>query len=94
MKQRDPSPLAGQTVKVNPVAPYENLIEGAEYRVEDWWQNVYGGSWMFAQGNPAALIYAMRTGMAGVAGVPTDDEVLYGKIGHLGYLVHVSEVVA
>jgi hypothetical protein len=91
MNQRDPSPLAGQTVKVRPVKPYENLVEDAEYHVEDWWQNVYGSSWMFAQGNPAALIYAMRTGVGG--GVPIDDEVLYGKIGSFGYLVHVSEVV-
>jgi hypothetical protein len=87
---RPASPLAGKTVTVKPAAPYENLQDGAEYRVEDWWENVYGKSWMDATGNPAALIYGMRSG---VGGLPIDDDVLYGKINSLGYLVHVSEIV-
>jgi hypothetical protein len=60
------------------------------FRVEDWWDRVSGGSWLFAQGHPAALIYAMRSGLSGL---PVDDEVLYGKdVGGFGHLVHVSEV--
>ncbi len=88
---RPASPMAGKTVKVKPAAPWDGLVDGAEYRVEDWWQNVYGQSWMIAQGNPAALIYALRSA---TGGLPTDEEVLYGKVGSFGYLVHVSEVVA
>jgi hypothetical protein len=66
-------------------------LQGQEMVVEDWWLNVYGESWMWAKGNPAALKYALRTGFA--CDVPTDDNVLYGKVGLFGHLVHVSEVV-
>jgi hypothetical protein len=86
---RSTSPFAGKTVKVKPAATWDGLIDDAEYRVEDWWQNVYGQSWMTAEGNPAALIYAMR---AATGGLPTDDEVLYGKVGPFGYLVHMQEI--
>lgn len=86
-------PLAGQTVKIaeGVADPAQGaVIAGALYRIEDWWDRVSGGSWMHARGNPAALHYAMRTGVS--IPVPTDNEVLYGKIGHLGHLVHVSEI--
>lgn len=65
-------------------------LDAIEIEVEDWWDRVSGGSWTTAQGNPAALKYAVRTGIA--ACVPTDDEVVYGKIGGLGHLVHVTEL--
>lgn len=85
---RERHPLAGQTVKIKADAVD---LGGQEYRVEDWWQNVAGMSWMDAEGNPAALIYAIRSA---VAGLPTDNEVLYGKVGAFGHLVHVSELGA
>jgi hypothetical protein len=60
-----------------------------QFRIEDWWDRVSGGSWMSAQGNPAALIYAMRS----AGKFPADDEVLYGKdFQGMGHLLHVSEV--
>jgi hypothetical protein len=62
-----------------------------EYRVEDWWDRLAGGSWMFADGNPAAVTYALRSALSANP-VPVDDEVLYGKIGPFGQLVHISEV--
>jgi hypothetical protein len=34
--------------------------------------------------------YAMRSG---VAGLPVDNEVVYGKVGAFGHLAHVSEIV-
>ena len=37
----------------------------------------------------ACLDYAMHSGMEGV---PTDDEVVYGKVGAFGKLVHVSQI--
>lgn len=49
-----------------------------------------GQSWMFMTGNPAAIIYGMRVG---VAGLPLDNEVVYGKVDGLGHMVHVSEIV-
>ena len=60
-------------------------------RIEGWWDDVTGGSWKWANGNPAAMIYAMRTGLKDDA-VPPDDEVLYGKVGGLGVLVHETEL--
>lgn len=88
----EPSPLAGKTVHIRDDADHPQIeMGGAEFRVEDWWDRVYGDSWMDAVGNPAALIYAFRTGFAPYE-VPTDNEVLYGKIGAFGHLVHVTEI--
>lgn len=83
---RESSPHSGSTVRIRADVA---AIGGLDFQVEDWWINVAGGSWMFATSNPAALKYAMR---AGFAGLPTDDEVLYGKIAGFGELVHVSEI--
>ena len=80
------SEFAGKTVTLNSPDP---AFDGQEYHVEDWWINVTGGSWMFANGNPAAINYAIH---GGTYNLPIDDNVLYGKIGGLGYLVHISEV--
>jgi hypothetical protein len=88
--RRPSHPLAGRTVKVAlKTAPHQLLVDGCEFVIEDWWENVGGGSWMWAQGNPACLGYAIR---AGLGGLPTDDDVVYGKVGPLGYLVHRSEL--
>ncbi len=87
------SELAGKTVqiKANVEHPQVSAFGGSEYRVEDWWDRVGNGSWMFAKGNPACLVYAMRTGFSKTP-VPDDDEVLYGKVGIFGHLVHISEI--
>lgn len=88
-----PSPLAGKTVRIKKdVKHLQNPnFGGSEYRVEDWWDRLGQGSWMGCQGNPACIIYALRTGTS-ARPVPTDDEVLYGKVGYLGHLVHISEI--
>lgn len=65
------------------------VVGGAGYRIEDLWTNVAGKSWTVSDGNPAALRYAIRSA---ANGLPLDDDVLYGKIGHSGHLVHVSEI--
>jgi hypothetical protein len=86
--------MAGQTVKILPhvTHPQNPDFAGMDFRVEDWWDRVAGESWMFCDGNPACLVYAMRTGTA-AHDVPTDDEVVYGKGPNgLGHLVHVSEL--
>ncbi|MEV7034535.1 hypothetical protein AB0N99_30440 [Streptomyces sp. NPDC093272] len=82
-------PLAGQTVTV------EADLHGSgatvhEFTVDDWNDRLFGQSWMFMEGHPASLVYAMRSAMAGL---PTDNEVIYGKVGPFGHLVHVSEIV-
>lgn len=94
-KVREESPYAGKIVKVKDDVGFDYShgvkLAGQDFLVEDWWQNVFGQSWRTSDGNPAALNYAFRTGMSG-GKVPTDDEVLYGKIGMFGYLFHVSEL--
>ena len=85
-------PLAGQTVILNLKGKHPHIPESdepIEYRLEDWWDKVSGGSWMNATGNPAALMYA---GRSGIADLPLDDEVVYGKVGSFGHLIHVSEL--
>jgi hypothetical protein len=61
------------------------------FYVEDWWDRVAGGSWMMAQGNPAAIKYSIR---ARRRGLPIDDKVVYGEINGFGVLVHDSEIRA
>jgi hypothetical protein len=91
----DPHPLAGKTVKltINPEKrefPVVAELEDQEYLIEDWWDRLTGGSWMWAKGNPAALKYGMRSG---IIDLPCDDEVVYGHTpNHLGHLVHESEL--
>lgn len=45
---------------------------------------------MVCDGNPACLTYALRSG---IEDLPIDDDVLYGKVGGFGFLLHVSELV-
>ena len=86
MIHQEPSPLAGQTVAI-----ISGHFEGMEYVVEDWWDRVAGKSWMWSDGNPAAMFYGIRSAKDEL---PTDNQVLYGKIGASGYLLHISEVQA
>lgn len=92
MLHENPHPLAGQTVKIKTQGKLygHNELEH-EFHVEDWWDRVSGGSWMNAGGNLAAIGYGMRSGLSGL---PLDNEVVYGKVKGLGYLIHVSEIVS
>lgn len=88
-------PLAGQTVKVifkGEGHPQINASKNTpfEYTIEDYWDRLTGRSWGMSDGNPAAIVYGLRAGMNQL---PWDDEVVYGKIGGLGHLVHVSEII-
>ncbi len=50
--------LAGQTVtlKAGVKDPVQGMVvSGAQFTVEDYWETLTGGSWMDANGNPAAL---------------------------------------
>lgn len=87
----DSHPLMGQIVTVIFKGDHPQLESGAhEFEIEDWNDRVFGGSWAFMSGNPAAMIYAMR---AGINHLPIDNEVVYGKVGAFGHLVHISEIV-
>ena len=88
---------AGKTVKIkNGVGEGLQVgdMSGMDFTIEDGCENDIGCSWMNANGNPAALEYAMRSGFFGENnGVPTfSNDVLYEKIGMLGHLFHVNEL--
>lgn len=74
-------PLAGQTVILS-AGPYE----GSQYEIEDYWDRISGGSWMDSE-DPDVIKYAL-TGLS--YRVPLDNEVLYGQINGVGYLVRVA----
>ena len=86
MIHQEKSPLAGQKLKIKQKA---HSIGGQEIEIEDWWDRVAGISWMDCIGNAACINYSLRSAMTRV---PFNDEVLYGKIGSLGYLVHIEEL--
>lgn len=64
--------------------------KGEKYWVEGLWKEVTGKSWMDSDGNPAALEYAIRSGMEG--DTRFDNNVYYGKIGGLGKLIHETQI--
>lgn len=87
-----PHPRSGQTVKLKAEASHPQFANfgGSEFVIEDWHDRVMGGkTWMDCYGNPAAMVYGLRSGMNDI---PLDNEVVYGKIGHFGHIVHVSEI--
>lgn len=81
--------FAGYTVKIKSEI---QEFGGADFTIEDYWQNVSGMSWMNSNRNPAAIMYAIRIGSQDFK-VPFNNEVVYGKIGGMGHLFHVSELV-
>lgn len=91
MIHENKSEFAGKTVKLK-----ETVVgmRGESFEVEDYWDRVAGMSWMACVGNVAVLSYSIRAGVANRLGIaiPLDNEVLYGKIEGLGYLVHVCEL--
>jgi hypothetical protein len=93
----EPHPLAGKTVKIKQQARHFQKPDfgGSDFRLEDWWDRVGGKSWRVCDGNVGCCVYGMRIGLSHTSvggGIPPDDEVVYGHIGGLGHLVHVSEL--
>jgi hypothetical protein len=85
-------PKAGQTVRYKLRRKHPQIPVEGEYQLEDWWDRVAGVPWGEAQGNPACLFYALTTGFSEEP-IPSDNEVVYGKVGAFGHLLHVSEIV-
>lgn len=83
MIHTEPHPLAGKTVKL--------LISATDnFTIEDWQDRVYNGkSWQVLTRNPACIYYASRVSQTKL---PIDDEVVYGKINGIGYIIHISEL--
>ena len=91
MSKRESHELAGKTVRLNLAAEAPNLQTTATFRVEDWFENVVGMGWKSAKdtGNWAAKNYGLR---AKIGGLPQDNDVVYGKVGGLGHIIHISEL--
>lgn len=64
--------------------------DGETFTVEDWADTVLGGSVWMANGNPAALVYAIR---AAKKHLPIDSQAVYGKFGNIAGIIHDSEIV-
>lgn len=93
---RDRYEYAGATAKLKSGVGCDmvgNDMSGKPFVIEDWFENVVGCSWMAANGNPTALIYAMRTAKNGANnGVyPFSNDVVYGKVDGMGFAFHVNE---
>ena len=96
-KKREMFKYAGMEVKVKDGVGCDlggNDLSGETFIIEDWFCNVVGESWMWAEGNITALIYGARIAHYGKNnGVPiVDDDVLYGKIAGMGYAFNVREL--
>jgi hypothetical protein len=85
---RDPSPYAGRTVRLKATAAE---LGGHDVLVVDWYDRTGGGArWSETVGSdPRATGYAVRRGLAGL---PDDDQVLFGRIDGMGQLIHVTEI--
>lgn len=87
----DPHPQAGEIVVLNARADDRagHVMPGEKFAVEDWADRLWGKSWMNMTDNRTALLYAIRSAYGRM---PIDNEVVYGKIGNSGHLVHQSEL--
>ncbi|QBI97727.1 hypothetical protein SEA_DOGFISH_38 [Gordonia phage Dogfish] len=86
----EPHPMADCAVVVRVKSIAADNPQPMVLMVEDYWDRVTGGSWQTAVDSGEALAYGLR---AGFARLPLDDEVLYGTIGSVTLLVHVSEIM-
>ena len=85
------SPLYQKEVKIKPHVYHFQIknFGGSIIKIDDWWDRMSGGSWMEWNEYAVCTIYAMRVVLNDI---PSDNNVLYGKIGDSGYLVHISEL--
>lgn len=84
---RDPSPYAGQTVKLRADAAE---LGGHRAEVVDWYDRLGDGvSWRDSPSDPRAIGYSVRRGLGAL---PDDDEVLFARVDGMGQLIHVSEL--
>jgi len=82
----------GKTFKIKGNSAYFKKKYGTpnpKIAIEDQDTILFGKSWMMLDGNPAAMLFGMRSGMEGI---PGGGKVYYGKINNLGELVHESEL--
>lgn len=89
-------PLAGKAVLADqPIynaVRHEWLSGPHEFIIEDWADRVLGGSiWGDRDQYPYVISnYAL---IAGRMMLPPDNEIVYGKVGNLSHLIHVSRLM-
>ena len=84
-------PLAGRTVQITDAGIGNPSLPAGEFiRIEDWYDRVNPGSRWSDRQTFAELNYELYNVEPNQ--LPRDDEVVYGKVDHLGYLVHVSQL--
>ncbi len=84
---RDPSPYAGQTVRLRADAA---ALGGHAAEVVDWYERLGDRlPWRDNPGDPRAQGYTVRRGLGQL---PDDDEVLFARVDGMGQLIHVSEI--
>lgn len=83
-----PHMFAGKEVQIK-----NGELKGNYYVIEDYWDRIDEKDWSDPnrRGNPACLLYSRRIAFQDFQ-VPRDNEVLYGKIGMMGFLVHEKEL--
>ena len=82
------SALANTTVKIKTSVYHPNIqnFGGSNILIIDWYDRVFDHSWnTYSDGKIERVAYSLRA-------TNGDDEVLYGSIGTLHHLVHVSEI--
>jgi|AntAceMinimDraft_16_1070373.scaffolds.fasta_scaffold32490_5 hypothetical protein len=89
MIHTEKSKFAGKEIKIKDEA---NQLGGRKILIEDWWDKISGNSWTNNPGNFACSNYLNRIEFSSKIKIPLNDEVLYGKINGLGYLVHINEI--
>ena len=82
-----------QTLRVkDTVKDYSSqVISGKDITILGYWDEINGKGWSQSNGNMAAVMFAFRIGFSGYP-PPPDDQVLYGKIGSISYLVCIDEL--
>lgn len=87
------SSLKGKEVTIKKTQTHRQFpgFGGSKFVVEDWWDKVSGKNWFASSedGNIAAFVYLLRSIDNNL---PPDNEVVYGKLGPFGCLVHISEI--
>ena len=87
------SELIGKKIRIKEGLTPE--LSGQRIVIVNWVDRMPGNkSWMdYGPENMATWHYAMRKGTDFDENDPQVDEVLYGKIGSLGFCVHINELL-
>lgn len=94
MIHAQPHPFARKMVRIK-----SGALAGNDFYLEDWWDRLMAEEHRGeGAGEPVSWQHDSRIACTQYArrviaeNLPMDEEVVYGKIGALGYLIHVSQL--